>query len=234
MSSQQSRPPRAPAPAPGLRERKKQQTRLAISQVATRMFIERGFDQVTLAEVAEAANVSVNTVFNYFETKEELFFDRADEVAAAPSLAVRDRPVGESAIGAVHRHFVTSVTGAGASLFSPHVKPFFAAVEASPALKARERLIFDDLEHRLVQALTEQTGAAAGDPTARSVAAMTTALLWMLQQELRARMMRDEPMARIRAAVLELAERGFALLERGAGRYATRKKGGGPATSREP
>jgi len=208
----------------GLRERKKQQTRLAISQVATRMFIERGFDQVTLAEVAEAANVSVNTVFNYFETKEELFFDRADEVAEAPSRAVRDRRVGESAIGALHRHFMTSIAGTGSPLFSPHVGPFFAAIEASPALKARERLIFDDMERRLVQVMTEQTGAPADDPTARSVAAMATALLWMLQRELRGGMMRGEPAARMRTAVLQLAERGFALLERGAGRYATRKK----------
>src|SRR5689334_9757687 len=71
--------------------RKKTQTRLAISNVATQLFIERGFDHVTIAEVAAAANVSVNTIFNYFANKEELFFDRGEEVAEEPSRIVRDR-----------------------------------------------------------------------------------------------------------------------------------------------
>src|SRR5262245_10030705 len=96
-------PPSATPPRPGLRERKKQATRLAISEVATRMFIERGFDQVTVAEVADAAGVSANTIFNYFSTKEELFFDRSAEVEDAPSRIVRERRAGESVIDAVAR-----------------------------------------------------------------------------------------------------------------------------------
>lgn len=63
--------------AEGLRERKKRQTRQYISDVATGLFIERGFDTVTVAEIADAANVSVNTVYNYFPAKEDLFFDRS-------------------------------------------------------------------------------------------------------------------------------------------------------------
>jgi len=64
----------------GLRELKKAATRQAISDVATRLFEERGFEQVTVAEIAAAAAVSVKTVFNYFGNKEELFFDRDDEM----------------------------------------------------------------------------------------------------------------------------------------------------------
>ena len=61
------------------RARKKAQTRQLISDMATGLFLAHGFDQVTVADVARAANVSVNTVFNYFRTKEDLFFDRQEE-----------------------------------------------------------------------------------------------------------------------------------------------------------
>ena len=63
----------------GLRERKKRATHQAISNVATGLFLERGFDEVTVAEIAEAANVAKMTVFNYFPRKEDLFFDREEE-----------------------------------------------------------------------------------------------------------------------------------------------------------
>jgi AcrR family transcriptional regulator len=63
----------------GLRERKKHATRQAISNIATGLFLERGFDEVTVAEIAEAANVAKMTVFNYFPRKEDLFFDREEE-----------------------------------------------------------------------------------------------------------------------------------------------------------
>ena len=63
----------------GFRGRKKLATRRALSDMATRLFIERGFDNVTVAEIAEAANVAKMTVFNYFPRKEDLFFDREDE-----------------------------------------------------------------------------------------------------------------------------------------------------------
>src|SRR5215470_16543652 len=79
----------------GLRERKKAATRRAISSTATRLFLERGFDRVTMADVAAAAGVSVNTIFNYFSTKEDLFFDRGEEVAEAMTRIVRERAEGE-------------------------------------------------------------------------------------------------------------------------------------------
>ncbi|MER6799893.1 TetR/AcrR family transcriptional regulator, partial [Amycolatopsis mediterranei] len=79
-------------PDPGLRERKKQATRLLISNVATGLFAERGFEEVTVAEIAEAAGVSKMTVFNYFPRKEDLFLDRhADRLAELTSV-LRSRP----------------------------------------------------------------------------------------------------------------------------------------------
>src|SRR6476469_1985072 len=76
----------------GLRETKKARTRLAISDAATQLFVERGFEQVTVAEIAEAADVSVKTVFNYFPAKEDLFFDRADELLAGLLRTIAERP----------------------------------------------------------------------------------------------------------------------------------------------
>src|SRR4051794_17073750 len=85
----------------GLREANKARTRLAISDVATHLFIERGFENVTVAEIAEAAQVSVKTVFNYFSSKEELFFDRVDDVRDALLDAVRVRAKGTCALEAL-------------------------------------------------------------------------------------------------------------------------------------
>src|SRR4051812_49722088 len=84
-----------------LRESNKARTRLAISDEATRLFVERGFENVTLAEIAEAAHVSVKTVFNYFASKEELFFDRFDDVRDALFDAVRQRPPGMCVLEAI-------------------------------------------------------------------------------------------------------------------------------------
>ena len=80
---------------PGRRERKKQQTREKIARVAMELFIERGFEQVTVTEVAEAADVSVNTVYNYFPTKEDLFFGLHQPMEASLAGIVRQREKGE-------------------------------------------------------------------------------------------------------------------------------------------
>ncbi len=69
--------------------------------MATRLFVTRGFEQVTLAEIAEAAEVSVKTIFNHFGSKEDLFFDRVDEVQARFESAIADRPEGETVLGAL-------------------------------------------------------------------------------------------------------------------------------------
>src|ERR1700679_2016550 len=94
---------------PGLRERKKAQSRLAISNLATKMFIERGFDNVTVAEVAAAAEVSVATIFNYFETKEELFFDREGESIELQRRILVERKAGETITSVLRREFLAAI-----------------------------------------------------------------------------------------------------------------------------
>src|SRR5215218_1083577 len=89
----------------GLRERKKQRTRELIAETAHNLFVERGFDAVTVAEVARAADVSEATVFNYFPTKEDLFYSGMEAFEAELVEAVRTRPPGEP-VPAAFRRFV--------------------------------------------------------------------------------------------------------------------------------
>src|ERR1700735_561641 len=87
----------------GLRERRKQETRQAISDIATRMFADRGFDAVTISQVAEAAGVSKMTVTNYFARKEDLVFDRAEVTIGSLADAAAARAPGESLRAAIRR-----------------------------------------------------------------------------------------------------------------------------------
>src|SRR6266480_5376926 len=87
----------------GLREAKKLETRREIADAAMRLFVQRGFDHVTVSEVAAAARVSEKTVFNYFPTKEDLFFDELPERQAAVIAAIRNRATGESVVAALRR-----------------------------------------------------------------------------------------------------------------------------------
>src|SRR6266508_6253841 len=101
----------------GLRERKKQQTRRAIREAAMRLFLERGFDQVSVAEVARAADVSEQTVYNYFPTKEDLVYERMDAFEQELLAAVRERPADEPVLRAFGRFILdrsdTAATGDG-------------------------------------------------------------------------------------------------------------------------
>ncbi|MGY0491742.1 TetR/AcrR family transcriptional regulator [Streptomyces sp. WG-D5] len=150
--------------AEGLRERKKRQTRQYISDVATGLFLERGFDAVTVAEIADAANVSVNTVYNYFPAKEDLFLDRSKGVVDRMSRWVRARDVGESAAVAVLRELRAEVESV-----SPRVglmdgySDFMRVVQAAPALRSRLWAIQQEVRDNLVETLREETGAQEDD-----------------------------------------------------------------------
>src|SRR3954452_12818478 len=95
--------------AMGLRERKKLQTAMRIYRTAVELFVERGFDAVSVAEIADAAEVSKMTVFNYFGTKEDLVFRPTEEHFGDAARAFREREPGESAVDAVRRQFLDMV-----------------------------------------------------------------------------------------------------------------------------
>ncbi|MBC2869311.1 TetR/AcrR family transcriptional regulator [Streptomyces mexicanus] len=151
--------------AEGLRERKKRQTRQRISDIATGLFLERGFAAVTMADVAEAADVSVNTVYNYFPAKEDLFLDRAAGVVERLARWVRGRAVGESAARAVLRELREEVEAV-----SPRVGlmegygRFMRVVHEAPTLRSRLWSLQQESQDTLESALREETGAAPDDP----------------------------------------------------------------------
>ncbi|MFD4698023.1 TetR/AcrR family transcriptional regulator [Streptomyces niveus] len=148
----------------GLRERKKRQTRQYISDVATHLFIERGFDAVTIAEIAEASDVSVNTVYNYFSTKEDLFLDRSQGVVERLSRFVRARDPGESAADAVLRELraATEAVSPALGLHAGYDR-FMKVVQESHSLRSRLWFIQQDLLVHLEKTLREETGAGESD-----------------------------------------------------------------------
>jgi AcrR family transcriptional regulator len=147
-----------------LRERKKRATRQRISNVATALFKERGFDQVTVAEVARAAEVSTMTVFNYFPRKEDLFFDRIPEAVDVFTGAVRHRNPGETPLAALRR-VALELLDQRHPLVGPSdsFPDYWQVVIDSPALRARAREGLEEIENALSGALTE-TAPDAPDP----------------------------------------------------------------------
>jgi AcrR family transcriptional regulator len=149
----------------GLRERKKQQTRQLISDTARRLFAERSFDEVTVAEVARAADVSEATVFNYFPTKEDLFYGQLEVFEEALLSAIRDREPGESALLAFARFVMTprGLLNAKDPGAVEQLAQITRVVWESPALLAREQRIFAGYTDSLAKLLAEDTGARPGD-----------------------------------------------------------------------
>jgi AcrR family transcriptional regulator len=209
--------------AMGLRETKKQQTRTALADAAMGLFVERGFDRVTVAEVAKAAGVSVNTVFNYFPAKEDLFFDRQAEVEARLAEVVRKRPVGTSPVGAVRACLLAALEDDEPTIgLRPEAAVFWRVVWESPALQARGREIAERAEAALAAALAEEAGAAVGDPLAVMLAGAIAGAHGAVLAEIRRRVVAGERPESVRRAVTAAADQAFGLLESGLGGYLTR------------
>ncbi|WP_416904957.1 TetR/AcrR family transcriptional regulator [Micromonospora echinospora] len=207
--------------ATGLRARKKRITRDTISQHATRLFLERGFDNVTIAEVAAAAQVAKMTVTNYFPRKEDLALDLRDAFVDGPATTVRDRTPGESALAALRRSYLAAVA-AHDPVIGFSGPEFARMVTGSPALVARLREFHDDRERALARALAEETGAAPDDFLPRVVAAQLGGVLRLLLEEtLRLTLdgHADDDIARRVTACTRTA---FATLEPALGDYAVR------------
>ncbi|MFD9241115.1 TetR/AcrR family transcriptional regulator [Streptomyces sp. NPDC059556] len=151
--------------AEGLRERKKRETKQRISDIATGLFLEHGFVHVTVADVAEAADVSVNTVYNYFPAKEDLFLDRMDGVTRRLARAIRGRDRGESAARAVLRELRQDI-GAVSPAYGlmDGFDAFMNVIEHAPTLKARLFHVQQQVQDAVVATLREETGAGADDP----------------------------------------------------------------------
>src|SRR2546425_6898790 len=138
----------------GLRDAKKLRTRQEIADQAMKLFAQRGFDGVTVAEVATAADVSEKTVYNYFPTKEDLFFDEVPAREAALVSTITGRRQGESILEALRR----LQAGECPRLCSPGFAIFARIIEESPALQAKELEVMARFVHVLTEAIQSELG----------------------------------------------------------------------------
>ncbi|MEW9551057.1 TetR/AcrR family transcriptional regulator [Nonomuraea sp. NPDC050783] len=210
----------------GLREHKKRQTRRRISEAAVGLFVERGFDAVTIAEVAAAAEVSVNTVYNYFEAKEDLVLP--PEEASPQRLAdiVRQRPPGCSAAGAVLARLREEVRVRERRVgLSAGFGRVLEMMRAAPTLTARLEALASQMTEALAELLAEETGAAPGDPLPRAVAWQLGSLHALVLSEIGRRTAAGEPPDAIAEAVLELLDVVEGLLGERMLTYAVREEG---------
>jgi len=141
----------------GRRERKKAATRQALSEAALRLFLEYGYDQVTVRDIAEAADVSTTTLFKHFPAKEALVFDEDAENEAALVRAVSDRMPDETIFSALREFLVRGLAGSG------DTAAFFRLIEDTPELRAYSHRMWMRYEAALARVIAEQSGAPAND-----------------------------------------------------------------------
>jgi AcrR family transcriptional regulator len=182
--------PRSPGPggpqAEGLRERKKRLMRQQLSDTATQMFMERGFDAVRVTEIAEACGVSEKTVFNYFPTKESLILDRLESTMASlkSGLAQPEVEPAEAALRILADELsaMTSWLAAQDDLAqaSAAIRRFGTLIQASPALRAHQSDMMDQLTAVAAEILAGRAGLRPDDPEPQ-IAATALLGLWRIQ-----------------------------------------------------
>ncbi|MFC1419034.1 TetR/AcrR family transcriptional regulator [Streptacidiphilus cavernicola] len=201
---------------PGLRERKKQRTHAAISDAAITLFLEHGFNQVSVAEVAEAAEVSKRTLFAYFPAKEDLVVHRLADHETELARVVRARPPGTDPLAAVSEHFLTGlrerdpITGLNDH---PQVRRVRRMILDAPTLVARMDRFKTGAERALAQALRET--ADVPELTARLAAVQIVGVRWALADDNAERLEHGESADERYPDAVAAAELGFALLENG-------------------
>jgi AcrR family transcriptional regulator len=211
--------------ATGLRERKKAQTRELIAETARQLFSERGFERVSVAEIARVADVSEKTVFNYFPTKEDLVYWRMESFIEEELLTrIRERAPGESVLAAFGR-FAREPRGMLADN-DPQTRQRLAAltrmIADSPSLLAREQQIFAGYTASLAELLADETGAGDDDVEPWVVANALMGVHRRLIDFTRAHVLAGARHSELAREVLAQADAALARLERGLGDYAVR------------
>ena len=209
----------------GLRELKKEQTRQQIADTAWQLFADRGFDKVSVAEVARAAQVAEATVFNYFPSKEDLFYSRLESFWTRLADAVSARPASQPVLDAF-RHALLAESGLLGQLESgdpdalTRLRTVNRIVAASPALLAREQQVMSRAASDLAARLAAETGASADDLRPQVAANALIGVHRALIDYVRRRVLADDTPASLAAEVRERSTESFALLGHGLGGYA--------------
>ena len=158
------------ARAPGLRARKRQQTRERLTRAAMALFLERGFEATTLDDIAAAADISRRSFFHYFESKEDVVFAWHEEITATLITAIAARPASESMLSAAE-----NAIAAMARQLAPGEAMVMAQLKRdNPALQARDQVKYEKLERALAEALGKRAGHKAEKLGARLVAMIAT------------------------------------------------------------
>ncbi|GAA3710438.1 TetR family transcriptional regulator [Nonomuraea antimicrobica] len=196
----------------GLRELQRQRVHEALSTAAIRLFLERGFDEVPVTEIAAAAGVSKPTLFKYFPTKEDLVLHRFADHLGEPARVVRERERGERPVEALRRHFLDGlarrdpVTGLNDH---PEVVAYYRLVFfSSPGLLARVHQYMARDEELLAEALAETTD----DLTAGLLAGQVLATQRVLSRRNWQMLADGRPIEEAAAEAVREAEQGFGML----------------------
>ena len=178
----------AAAPGEGLRERKKRLMRQLLSDTATRMFLDRGFDAVRVAEVAEACGVSEKTVFNYFPTKESLVLDRLEAIVASLRTGLADPaiPPVQAALAILDRELAGLTTWLAdqddPGQAAQAIRRFGDLIRVTPSLRAYQSDMMSQFVSVAAEILAARAGMSAGDPEPQ-IAARALLGLWHVQAE---------------------------------------------------
>ncbi|WP_338698168.1 TetR/AcrR family transcriptional regulator [Streptomyces sp. Q6] len=206
----------------GLRERKKKQTAIKVWRTAVDLFLEHGYEQVSVAQIAEAAEVSKMTVFNYFKTKEDLLMGPMEEHVEDLARAVEQRTPGASAVDAVRAMVLRKIAERDPSIGlseSGNELALIQLIHRTPALARRALLWSVRGERRAAEALAAETG----DPLLAAVAAAQLAgVVSALMSENHRRILAGETPDAVAAHAEERAVRAFALVEKGLSDFAVR------------
>jgi AcrR family transcriptional regulator len=210
----------------GLRERKKLRTRLLIAETARRLFAERGFEAVSVAEVARGAEVSEATVFNYFPTKEDLVYFGMEAFEEELLDAIRNRPAGMSVLDAFGRFVIQprGLLAAGDETAQEALLSVTRMIAASPALLTRERHILARYIESVAALLQEETGAGPNELVPWVVASTLVGLHGALIDYVRRRLVEDTPdVHRLARELRREGKMAIELLREGLGDYAIKQ-----------
>lgn len=153
--------------SPGRRERKKAATRQAIADAALELFLKHGYDAVSMRDIAEAADVSITTLFTHFSGKEALVFDRDTGRESELVAVVHDRPAGETVLDALRRHVRATHEGIAAH---PQAVQFAALVSSTPALRDYSERMWTRHTAALGAAIAGEVGADPDDLASQALA----------------------------------------------------------------
>ncbi len=158
----------------GRREQRKRQTRAALLRAAEELFTARGYDEVTVAEIASRAGVSVKTLFQHFRSKEDLLFGEEDQTREQILAAIRNRDADQSPLDAV-THWLLSEASDNAH--PDGLEGYHRSIGTSPAIASRLRRLWESYETGIARELADENNEAVPTPRTRLIAAQLTAMI---------------------------------------------------------